>query len=438
MKVVRYVLVIIVLAGASAGGFAFMRRGAVIPGAEAPVTQVSEGEFRVTVREVGYLKAKKTVAVNTKTRGQVTRMLREGTFVDKGDPFLWMETKDLEQRIKEHEVQVEVAKANLEKTVENNKLQEELERLSLEQANKDVAHNETLHTDATEQHARIGRLVDGGWKAEKELVQAAAQERAAQLNVQKSKIDLEKAQKQLTTNRKIRVADRLNAEANYEKEKRRLEEEQQELEDMVIKAPVAGIIVYQGMWKGGNGFSKLQEGDQLWDRQKVAEMPDMSAMIAMVQINEMDSAMIKEGQPAEIRLEALPDLLIKGKVTQKATLAEDKGQSELAMFFGGSDTAGLRTFDITVELDEVDPRLRQGMTANVTIIPDSIPDATYVPLESVFGGEKDGEMFVYAKVRNRFEKRRVEAGTSNDNHIIIKSGVEPGDIVALKEPVPPS
>jgi multidrug resistance efflux pump len=406
---------------------------------EVPVTEVSTGEFRVTVREVGYLKAKKTVAVSTKTQGKVTKMLREGTFVEEGEAFVWLETKDIEEAIKALEVEVEVGKANLEKTIENNKLQERLAILSLEQSGKDVAHNETLHKDAVEEHARVGRLVEQGWKAERDLIQAAAQKRLAQLNVEKAKIDLEKAQKQLATNLKIWKTDKLNAEATYEKNKRQLERKQQDLKDTVFKAPVAGIIVYQGMWKGGAGYAKLQEGDQLWHRQKLAEFPDMSTMVAMVQVNEMDSAMVKEDQPAEIRLEAFPELLLKGKVTSKATLAEDKSKSELSMLLGDqSDSAGLRTFDITVELDEVDPRLRQGMTANVTIIPDSIPDATYVPLEAVFDGETDGERFVYAKVRDRFEKRPVDAGAANDNHIIIKDGVKPGELVALKEPAPAS
>ena len=433
MRVVRYLLLVIVLAGASVGGFAFMRRGMGKSEAEVPVAEVSEGGFRVTVREVGYLKAKKTVAVTTKTQGKITKMLREGTFVEEGEPFLWMETKQIEDEIKELEVEVEVAKANVEKTIENNKLQEKLAVLSLEQSEKDVAHNETLLQDAVENHERIDRLVKQGLKAEKELIQAAAQKRGAELTVEKAKIALDKAQKQLETNRKIWVTDKLNSEANYEKNNRRLEKIQQDLEDTVFKAPVAGIIVYESMWKGGSGYEKLQEGDQLWHRQKIAEFPDMSTMIAMVQINEMDSAMVKEEQPAEIRLEAFPELLLKGKVTNKATLAEDKSQSR---FFMGnrSEGAGLRTFDITVELDKVDARLRQGMTANVTIIPDSIPDATYVPLEAVFDGEADGEKFVYVKVRDGFEKRSVATGAANDNHIVIEDGLKRGELVALKEP----
>jgi multidrug efflux pump subunit AcrA (membrane-fusion protein) len=433
MKVLRYVLATLVLVGALVGGFAFLKRGMGKSEVEVPVAEVSNGEFQVTVKEVGYLKAKKTVAVTTKTQGKITKMLREGTFVEEGEPFLWMETKQIEDEIKELEVEVEVAKANVEKTIENNKLQEKLAVLSIEQSEKDVAHNETLLQDAVENHERIGRLVKQGLKAEKELIQAAAQKRGAELTVEKAKITLDKTQKQLETNRKIWVTDKLNAEANYEKNERRLEKIQQDLEDTVFKAPVAGIIVYESMWKGGSGYEKLQEGDQLWHRQKIAEFPDMSTMIAMVQINEMDSAMVKEEQPAEIRLEAFPELLLKGKVTNKATLAEDKSQSR---FFMGnrSQSAGLRTFDITVELEEVDPRLRQGMTANVTIILDSIPEATYVPLEAVFDGDTDGEKIVFAEVRNRFEKRVVETGAANDNYMIIKSGVEPGELVALKKP----
>jgi len=412
MKAVRYILMVIVLAGASGGSYAFLKRGVGRSDTEIPVTEVAEGEFRVTVREVGYLKAKKTVSVGTKSQGKITRLLREGTFVKKDEPFLWMETKEIEERIKDLEVDVEVAQANLEKTTENNKLQEKLALLSLEQ-----------------------RLVEKGLYPENELVAAEAGKRAAELSIEKARISLDKSQRQLKTNLKIWAAEEQNSEAEYERNKRQLEREQQELEDAVIKAPAPGIIVYERTWKGSS-YEKLQEGDQVWHGQEVAQIPDMSTMLAMVQVNEMDSAMVKEGQDAEVRLVAFPDLLLKGTVTKKATLAEDKTRSRYYWYFSGdrSAGAGLRTFDITVELGEIDPRLREGMTANVTIVADTVADATYVPLEAVFEGDAESQKVVYVKEGDHFEKRGVETGAANDNFIIIKSGVEPGDVVALKKP----
>jgi len=436
MRRTRYILILIALGGLSAGGYALLHRGIRKSDAEVPVAEVSKGEFQVTVREVGYLKAKKTVAVTTKSQGKITKMLLEGALVEEGEPFLWMETKEIEERIKELEVDVEVEQANLEKTRKNNQLQEELAVLSVEQSGKDVAHNKTLYQDAVEEYDKTKRLVVEGLMAEKDLIAANSRVLGAKLAIDKAEIGLEKAERQLETNRKIWVTDEQNAEADYEKKKRQLEKEQQDLEDTVLKAPASGIIVYESMWKG-SGYEKLQEGDQVWQRQKVAEIPDMSSMLAMVQINEMDSAMVKEGQDAEVRLVAFPDLLVRGKVTKKATLAEDKSRSR--HFWGDrSSSAGLRTFDITVELEEVDPRLRTGMTSNVTILADVIADATYVPLEAVFEEGGEAEKVVFVKQGGRLEKRLVEAGAANDNYIILKSGVEPGELIALKRPEPVS
>jgi HlyD family secretion protein len=432
MKVVRYIVIVAVLAGISAGGYSLVRRRMGTSEAEVPVTEVAKGEFRVIVREIGYLKAKRTVAVSTNTQGKVTKLLREGTFVEEGDPILWMETKEIEERIKELEVTVKVANANLDKTRKNNALQEQLALLSREQTTKDLAYNETLLEDAVEEYEKVKRLVEQGLYPEKDLVGAAARKRAAELQIEKARISLEKVEKELTTNRKIWVTEEQNAEAEYEKNQRELDKKNQDLEDAVLKAPTSGMVVYDSMWKG-SGYEKLQEGDQVWDGQKVAEVPDMSTMLATVQINEMDSAAVKEGQTAEIRLVAVPDLLLKGEVTMKATLAEDKSQSR--HFHGDrSSSAGLRTFDITVELEEVDPRLRQGMTANVTIVVDTIPDATYVPLDAVFDGESDGEKLIFVKDGDRFEKRLVETAAANDDYIMITSGVEPGEIITLKKP----
>ena len=65
MRIARYIIIIVVLAGMSVGSYAFLNRGIKKPDAEVPVTDVAKGQFRVTVREVGYLKAKKTAAVTT-------------------------------------------------------------------------------------------------------------------------------------------------------------------------------------------------------------------------------------------------------------------------------------------------------------------------------------------------------------------------------------
>jgi RND family efflux transporter MFP subunit len=432
MRIARYIVAVLVLAGLSVGSYAFLNRGIKKPDAEVPVTEVAKGQFRVTVREVGFLKAKKTAAVTTQSQGKVTKMLREGSFVEKDEPFLWMETKEIEEQIKELEVSVEVADANLQKTRENNELQKELAVLTVEQSTKDLAHSKTLHEDALEEYAKTDRLVKNGLMAEKDLIMAESRVRAAKLNIDKAEISLEKAQRQLETNSKIWVAEEKNAEADYEQKNRQLEKAKQELKDTILKAPVSGIVVYERMWKG-SGYEKVQEGDQVWQRQKVAEIPDMSTMTAMVQINEMDSSMVKEGQEAEIRLVAFPELLLKGTVTKKATLAEDKSRSR---YFRGdrSSSAGLRTFDITVELEEVDPRLRQGMTSNVTIVVDIIPDATHVPLEAVFDGDTDEQKVVYVKNGDRFDKRTVDTGAANDNYVIVKSGIEAGEQVALKKP----
>ena len=213
MRIARYIIIILVLAGMSLGSYAFLNRGIKKPDAEVPVTDVAKGQFRVTVREVGYLKAKKTAAVTTKSQGKVTKMLREGTFVEKDEPFLWMETKEIEEQIKELEVSAQVAEANLQKTLENNELQEELAVLTVEQSTKDLAHSKTLYEDAVEEYEKTERLVGKGLVAERDLIVARSRVLGAKLNIDKAEISLEKARRQLETNLKIWVAEAQNAEA---------------------------------------------------------------------------------------------------------------------------------------------------------------------------------------------------------------------------------
>ena len=77
--------------------------------------------------------------------------------------------------------------------------------------------------------------------------------------------------------------------------------------------------------------------------------------------------------------------------------------------------------------------LRPGLLADVQITVEKLPNVVHVPAQAVF--QKNGQNIVYVQQRNgRFEARKVELNKQSESMMVLKSGVEPGEVVALGDP----
>ena len=82
--------------------------------------------------------------------------------------------------------------------------------------------------------------------------------------------------------------------------------------------------------------------------------------------------------------------------------------------------------------DNMEILLRPGLLADVEIIVEKVPNAIYVPNQSIF--EKDGKPVVYVKAKDRFEPRFIQIAKRSETVSIIASGLKDGEIIALQDP----
>jgi hypothetical protein len=94
---------------------------------------------------------------------------------------------------------------------------------------------------------------------------------------------------------------------------------------------------------------------------------------------------------------------------------------------------GIKVFDVTVEVEGGDERLRPGLTATVEILVSEHSEALYVPVAAVFVDELD-RVVVYRRRGGSVEARSVVLGGSTDRVAIIESGLEEGDEILLAAP----
>ena len=85
------------------------------------------------------------------------------------------------------------------------------------------------------------------------------------------------------------------------------------------------------------------------------------------------------------------------------------------------------------EDSQVQVLLRPGLLADVEIQVEKIPDALHVPAQAVF--QKNGKPIVFVQDKNkRFVPREVQLVKQSESMMVLASGVQAGEIVALSDP----
>jgi HlyD family secretion protein len=81
---------------------------------------------------------------------------------------------------------------------------------------------------------------------------------------------------------------------------------------------------------------------------------------------------------------------------------------------------------------QVQVLLRPGLLADVEITVEKLPDVVHVPAQAVF--QKNGKFTVFVEKNKKFEPREVQLVKQSESMMVIASGVQPGEIVALADP----
>lgn len=161
---------------------------------------------------------------------------------------------------------------------------------------------------------------------------------------------------------------------------------------------------------GSGGFNSGTE---------VLTIADLNNMIVNAHINQSDVTRLSAGQEVEILVESVPGLTLKGTVERIAPQSTVK--------------SGIRGYParILIKPETMDPRVRPGMTANLSIPVASNSNAVAVPLAAVF--TEQGERFVLVKKGESFEKRPVRIGIADYDYAEVLSGLTAGEIVSLED-----
>ncbi len=190
------------------------------------------------------------------------------------------------------------------------------------------------------------------------------------------------------------------------------------LDHSEVRAPHDGFIVYErGWWR-----PPVEVGITAWPNTKIASIPNLDKMEAILLVHETDAVGLAVGQVVDLTIDAYPDRPLSGTVSSISPTAAPIERNNPVKYFSA-----------TVAIDQADPEwITPGAKVRAEIHISRIDEAIAIPNQVLFqGGEGD---WVFTLEGGDLKKRSVTLGTRGAYRSQVVAGLEPGDEVALHSP----
>ncbi len=392
---------------AAAGASRMFRADAA---ADVPTTPVVKGEFIEWVQVRGEVKAVRSVPLTAPATGggdlQILELAKNGMTIKKGDVVVRFDAMSVQRTLNDRRSDFKQAEEEIGKTRAQYRMQQEQTQTDVTKARYDVQRAEL---DVVPQEFLP--------KMEREQKQLALADARARLSEAERKLKALHDIEQAELGSKIQKRDKARLD---------VEQAERQLGALQILTPVDGVVSIAPNWRSCCPPPDFKTGDRAWPGQIIAEVPDLSTLRVTAKLEEAERGRMQPGQQVIVRADALPDKELGGTVGDISALAR----------VDFSNWPPQRNFQMTVQIDHMDPRLRPGMNTTVRVAVDRLADAVLIPARAVF--EKNGRSVAYVSRRGAWDERRVEVARRGQEQLVVSGGVQPGERVALKDPLPPA
>jgi multidrug resistance efflux pump len=401
--------VIVVVLGATAGAWSLYGRYRDV--SAVPVIAVTRGVFIDELKLRGDVRPLKTLTVNAPTFAsgtgdlRIVKLVKNGTTVRKGEPIVQFDVTMLQRTLEEKRSELRQADAEITRLQGENRIKEEQDRTDLAKAQYDV---------------------------ERAKLDASTEELISRVEAEKFKLALADARQRLAETETRLAADGRGAAADVDSRRQKRDKAalevanaERDLRALSVVAPGDGTVSIMNNWRAGGAFSngrEFREGDRAWPGAAIAEVPDLSVVEIAANVDESDRGRLDERQAATIRVDALPDRELTGRVASISTLAK-------VVFEGWPP---VKQFEVRLRLTDPDPRLKSGMSAMASVATDRLERQLLLPARAVI--QKAGRQVVYVRRGLGWDERGIVTGRRNAESVLVTSGVAEGDRVALRDP----
>ncbi|UCF68454.1 MAG: efflux RND transporter periplasmic adaptor subunit [Acidobacteriota bacterium] len=352
-----------------------------------------------TVHSTGRIQPVTQVNISADVSAKITRLpVEEGDWVEKGTFLLELDRERYIAAVESAEANLRAAEASVNLAYEN-----------MQRAIKD--------------HERIKNLFERNLESPSAMDQAFAT------------AEVEKARHKATQDQ-------------AEQARAALKQAKDDLSKTRIYAPMSGTV--SALYKE---VGEIALGSQ-FQEDVIMVISNLAGMEAQVDVDENDIVAVGLGDRATIDVDALPDTVLEGAVTEIANTAK---------ITGAGSTDQRTEFEVKIGIIDPDQQLRPGMTATADIVTEVKDDVIAVPIqcvavrtpEQILGGEdpstggageatdpagnppefvvdKDGFVTVVWVVENgRVWAKPVKTGIQSEEHIEIVEGLEEDEVIVV-------
>jgi multidrug efflux pump subunit AcrA (membrane-fusion protein) len=377
---------------------------------EVAVTRVRRGDFVIAVRSRGEVRSTRSIVLSAPQVPDLTivKLAESGKPVKKGEVVVQFDTASQEQSYLEQNTSVRTAEADIVQTKATHRMTDEMDGMNLMSSEYDVER----------------------WKLEASKAEILSEIEGAKnrINVTVAEGSLGQVKTTIGSHKVIQAADLQRLDQRKDKTVRDLNRIKTYLGSMVVRAPIDGVANILPNFRASGSFGSspppFKEGDKAWTGAPIAEIPDLSEMRIELKLEEVDRGKIQLGQDVRIRVDAVPD--------REFTATLDWISPIAALVYKGMGMSD-KLFPAFATLENLDPRLRPGMSGSAEIVIELQPKALLIPARASF--VQDGKPAVYVQKGQDFEIRKIQIGKRNDNDIVVLGGLKEGEVVTMENPV---
>lgn len=190
--------------------------------------------------------------------------------------------------------------------------------------------------------------------------------------------------------------------------------------DVVVKAPSSGTVTNLSTSVGDRVTANAQTPLAVTPATPVLTLVHLGNYTIAVSLNEVDVPKVKEGQKAEITIDAFPGQTFAGRVNHVDEV--------------GTDTQGVVTYTVIVKILNPRENIKPGMTANVDIEVDKAVDVLSVPNSAVKPYKGGRAVRIENKKTKKIEYISVKVGIKGDERTQILKGLTRGQEVIVSLP----
>jgi HlyD family secretion protein len=389
------------------GGFTLYKKNPVAAPvtSDIPTTSVKRGDVTFTVTARGELQGGQSEMLTTPMMGGgqlvLTSLRTPGDQVKDGDIVAQFDTTEQEFKLKEAQADLAEAEQQVVQAEADGHAKEIEAEYELVQAKADLRQAEL--------EARRNPLL------------AAITARQNTLAVEAAKDHLRQLEHDIPSRKANATAGIAIQEAARNKATVQATTAQRNIDSMTLKAHRTGYVSIQQNTNSNFMFTGMQLpffqlGDSVRPGMAVAQIPDLSNWDVSSRIGELDRGHLAEGQKVNIRVIAVPNQVFTGHVK---TLA------------GTTGPPWDRRFECKIALDKASPEVRPGMSANIEITTETLPNVLSVPAQAVF--ESDGRSFVYLQTAGSFVPADIKVVRRSESQVVF-TGLKEGQLVAMASP----